>query len=820
MRLDRLEIAGFMRFREPAVLDLREMPPGLIAILGGNGEGKTRLLDGPLAGLYGPGAQNNGFPSRPGPLVSYATTRDAYIETLWDIEGVGTYRSRVNVDGTRRESDAVLEQILPDGTHRPLNENGLVKTYRDAVARVFPSRRQVLASAFAAQNREGGFAALDQKGRLDLFTEMLDLRHLEDMGATAKRCAAACEKAVTALTTTIAALERDASEDQLTVARAAEAAARIALQAEEWRGPALVAAAAETEQRRAAAAAEVERQAVAGAAAEAVERMVQGFEHGLAQLDRTEQQVTDTAARDRLEAQDRRDAVRVALEKRRLATESRLDALRKDRMERIRGNAHLYANADKVRAAAAAVATANETAAAAADQERLLLQTLDGQRAILDTARAEWRAATKAQDLLAVAEQQTAVIATVPFGDRCAEAQCQFLTLATAAQETIPALRLTAATVPACAARVEGLEAEQGDTERQLAATRAELAAARQILADDTWAKYAADLGHIEERIEQYKAEIATAESEAEQADADRVTEQALAEVALAAALAGIQARLDAHLTRIATDRVTTRRQLQDAQADLQAAQAARAATITAREALATATAAARAAQDALARHGLDEARLDAAWTVAARGVAQVEAARARLAGLAERQRAAEDEWLVWRLLTQALGRDGLPKLEIDAAGPTISQLVGDLLAVGYGARFAVELTTQVERADKKGLKDEFAIRIFDNAYGGERDLSDLSGGERVVVEEALRAGILLFHNARQRRPIRTCWRDETTGALDPENVPRYVAMLRRMHALGGFRHTLFVTHSEAAAELADTVIRVAHGIPQIDRAA
>jgi ABC-type lipoprotein export system ATPase subunit len=87
------------------------------------------------------------------------------------------------------------------------------------------------------------------------------------------------------------------------------------------------------------------------------------------------------------------------------------------------------------------------------------------------------------------------------------------------------------------------------------------------------------------------------------------------------------------------------------------------------------------------------------------------------------------------------------------------------------------------------------------------------------VVEEALRAGILLFNNSRnQSFQIRTCWRDETTGALDPDNVPRYVAMLRRMHQLGGFVHTLFVTHSEAAAQLADTVIRVKDGVPVMER--
>jgi len=210
---------------------------------------------------------------------------------------------------------------------------------------------------------------------------------------------------------------------------------------------------------------------------------------------------------------------------------------------------------------------------------------------------------------------------------------------------------------------------------------------------------------------------------------------------------------------------------------------------------------------------------MEQAHLAAARAAWQARAAE--LSAVTTRLLAVDDRWLAWRTLAQALGRDGLPKLEIDAAGPTVSQITNDLLTVGFGTRFMLDVTTQVARADGKGLKEEFTIRVLDNAYGGEsRDIGDLSGGERVVVEEALRAGILLFNNSRRSRPILTCWRDETTGALDPENVPRYVAMLRRMHQLGEFRHTLFVTHSEAAASLADTVIRVQAGMPTIERVA
>src|SRR5690348_17438264 len=56
--------------------------------------------------------------------------------------------------------------------------------------------------------------------------------------------------------------------------------------------------------------------------------------------------------------------------------------------------------------------------------------------------------------------------------------------------------------------------------------------------------------------------------------------------------------------------------------------------------------------------------------------------------------------------------------------------------------------------------------------------------------------------------PVRTCWRDETTGALDPENATRYLAMLRKVQELGGFAHVLFISHNPDAAAQADAQIQ------------
>lgn len=107
------------------------------------------------------------------------------------------------------------------------------------------------------------------------------------------------------------------------------------------------------------------------------------------------------------------------------------------------------------------------------------------------------------------------------------------------------------------------------------------------------------------------------------------------------------------------------------------------------------------------------------------------EARRMERDGLTARIETLTDEQVEWNLLTKALGRDGLQTLEIDAAGPTVSHYTNELLSVCFGSRFSVDLVTQEAKADGKGFKESFQIKVYDNERGGAaRDLGDLSGGE------------------------------------------------------------------------------------------
>ena len=192
----------------------------------------------------------------------------------------------------------------------------------------------------------------------------------------------------------------------------------------------------------------------------------------------------------------------------------------------------------------------------------------------------------------------------------------------------------------------------------------------------------------------------------------------------------------------------------------------------------------------------------------------QVRALESKLSDLEQRGAAVahiERELGDWLLLEQALGKDGVQALEIDAAGPEVARLTNELLDATYGPRFSIAFETLREKKSKPGeFSEAFDVRVFDG--GAERAVEALSGGERVVVGEAVGLAISIFNARKSGVRWRTIFRDETAGALDPENASRYVAMLRKALALGGFEQCVFIAHLPAVYEAADVQLYVVDG--------
>lgn len=171
-----------------------------------------------------------------------------------------------------------------------------------------------------------------------------------------------------------------------------------------------------------------------------------------------------------------------------------------------------------------------------------------------------------------------------------------------------------------------------------------------------------------------------------------------------------------------------------------------------------------------------------------------------------ERTRVAREaeEWL---LVARGLGPDGVQALEIDNAGPSVSAIANDLLASCYGPRFSLELVTTKPTKDGAKMREVFEVRFIDAE--AQRSGSQGSGGETVILDEALSLSLATFNRLHCGHDLRTLWRDETAGALSPANALAYLQMLRRAREVGAFHQVWFIAHQPELWQGADGVVRL-----------
>lgn len=772
MKLTKLSLRGLLRFTDRVDLDFTGMPEGLIAITGDNGSGKTALLEAPLAALY------RQFPSREKGLVDYVSgPTKGMVEASFELApGEPPLTAQIWVHAKNRQSEALLTQ-----GGKELND-GKVSTYDAWVAEQLPSLSVLLASAFSAQDRRGSFAKLDRAGRKSLFSELLGLERYDTMAQAARTAAQALTSRLDASTAkeealveldegqTVSGLQRALEEQEALEARGIQQRDRLQQALADARSQ-VVELEATCRERRAAA----ERR---------------GALKGDIAADEGELEAAEAAMR----AQEERSTQQLDAE--RAVFEESTAAHRAD-MERHQA---LLTRKEEVTAGVKA-------AAAHADALRLATQKLAAAEGEVKTftERAHKQELARVQrrqriDQLADLKRRAGNVTTVPCGGTGTYAGCHYLQ---DAQEAVAQL------LPLEAQVME--EANQDEVDQVVIAS---LLGARAYLKDcrEAFKSHdATDWSHA------YADAAALDAAEANREAAERGIQNAQARWDTYTkdweATKQKEAQLfDAKLHRIEEAMAAHHREL-DALADAETIPPVDS-LLAAREAEIAADSALYVAMQAV---GTACARVETLKNDMHKFIKRSKEIK-RLRDLASADRA---EVADWQFLATALGRTGLPIFEIDAAGPTVSAICNDLLQASFGGRFSVALTTQTEKKTKgkdgSTMKEVFTIDITDAERPGTiRDLTDLSGGEQIIVDEALKAALAVFCNRQSDHPIRTCWRDETTGPLDAENSDRYISMLRRLLTLGDFSHILYITHSADAAALADTHIHVANGGVQV----
>lgn len=786
MRLESVRIRSLGAHRDIAV-DLAQLGGPIVAVVGPNGAGKSTLLE-----LALPGACYRSTPTR-GSLADLATARDALLESRI-VYGRHAYTLRHVVDGVSGKGEAAVF----DETGAPVLPDSKVRSFDQWAARALPAPEVMFAALFGVQGSAGflGMRAAERKGVLLRALGVERLERLADGARERQREAKAALSTLAARITdaragsvSVAQAERELEHAQRAAAGAAKALADVRAELEHaeaaWR--------AYEEARRAHEAVEAERAKLTAelAAKRAqladTERRIANNRAVLAEAEAIREAVA-TAERLRAELAE----LDVELGRRRAAAERHAEAAK-------RARAAAKAAKERAERAAAraqegpAIKRAQEAIPAAHEALRVAAEAVDGAEAELERLRGE-RVAGVEERITSLREGLAWI--------RDAEGE--------------PAQRLRSQAGGSLAAddlavrQAEELPAAIVTVQGQLQGLRAELDAKRRALAE--LERMAARAPEIEAAAREVSAatqdeELALEEAEREEAARNGLVPHELEEqrgrrvLALEqtrgmAAQAEPLARAEARLAELEPQAEAARAEIARLEAELEALPAAAPFGMAPPD-----TGLLR--QRANAAEATDR-RAHSDLAVAEQRLEQARATAARLAELeAERERA-ESELADWTRLAADLGRDGLQAAEIDAAGPELTELVNDLLHSCFGPRWAVAIETTRMSADGRRQLEGLEVRVIDTLRGREAEASTFSGGERVILGEAVSLALSMLACRRAGLDGITLVRDESGAALSPENARAYVAMLRRAAQIVRADRVLVVSHSPEVVELAD----------------
>jgi exonuclease SbcC len=868
LRINKITLKGFTTFCEEQSLDLAAMGPGLIAFAGPNGAGKTTLLESIPGGIY------RQSPSR-GNVADLATARDAQIELIGengspftirlDVDNHSGKSEAVFLDGAGdpmagpkvRDFDRLIAEKFPS-YNVYLAAAFACQTGAGSLLRMErKDRRDLFGKLLGLDRLEDLATAARERGRQaesDLVASRAALEAIKngagDVKGLESSLAEAQEKAEIAKTAQKAAADRFraawAERDRLTAAldeyKKAELAAREAQRKA-------------TEAREALTALEAQENALAPILGKAKEiraeaEAIRAAESGLIVLEGKAR----TAAEEATRAKSRADeAVKKAENARRAESElqRKIVALKSILQEgpEIRKQAarlqDLMAERDRIREDGETAALMEREAVEEANIAGRAVIHADqafsnaeraGNEAALSKAQAEKR--------IALARQSTG---SVPCSGSLSDDERRSCQALNGHFRTIEGAEKELAAIAADESeRTERLRIARRESEKWTLESARTKAALKK--ATDQTEKIRISFRAIKEQVDQLQAKDRTSQLERAEAEAgalkpsfEQATKAAAEtnEEARNAAQAAGDAEAAAQEIRFQltqsksslSNRVNRLPELEKAEREAAALQgrleSARPAAIAAAEEAARTRAAVVVVDEEKSLDigaELEDADSDeqAAIHTANTAVYNATLIEADLNAAREAQRKAEEltakmapleqDASDYRFLARGLGREGVQALELDAAGPQVSTLANELLADAYGSRFQIRFETQAAKADGKGVKETFDIVVVDNERGREGNGEDLSGGEKVIVGEALGLAVGIFHAQAAGVSLGTVVRDETVGALDPENGERYLSMLRAFLRVGKVHQLLFVAHNSPLLDLADKIVRVENG--------
>ena len=758
--------------RADVEIDLSRFHSGLIALVGPNGSGKTTILDNLHPYLM--------LASRPGSLVNHFALTDSVRDLTFELKGK-TYRSLICIDPSRSRIEPTLY-----GDGQPLND-GRVSSYKEILHELLGSPDLFFKSLFAPQAGVG-FGDLSPAERKDLFFELLDLRFYEIARESAKIKCSSLEHSLETSKELIRQSSRELQHREELQAKAEEArsnldAIRTAIDRIEAELIRLDLAIADTERKLQAYEHVVsEREALERASRQLRAKQGAATEEHLTRSSQLEEKRSHIERE--MEHYDQivlqRDAI--------LRHCSDLEALRR----RLKAHETRQRESEEIGRQATAAQVAHQTQLQDHTRRvRELERAYDGLKVRLD----QWDHQIKSDREKCVrevkeAEEEAQLLHDVPCQSlKHIATCCLLLRRAYNARDEADALRRRATYLLTLSYRKECGYSAFEDEVRE-AHKRLKVATLNTPSFDPRpFQKKKEAVGYDPHLHEQCVGEVQRFASEGWESRAQelQIAEKVLAE--RRELLAEVIHQLHNEQERYESDQKAL-----DAEAEHLRGEIERLAAVASPPDNAELKGQSSKLRAELAARRQLEQRCVA-------DVARVEASLQRLdqveLDVKTKENVVRQESRLlrdWKLLLRACSKDGIPALELDAAGPGVSRIANRLLSSAFDTRFQIAFETLKPSKDSSRQLETFSIRVL--GPGGERDIADLSGGERVWIERSLAEAIAIYQSEMSGREYLSSFQDEADGALDPENRERYLAMLKESFQLGRRYYAFVVTQS------------------------
>jgi DNA repair exonuclease SbcCD ATPase subunit len=147
-----------------------------------------------------------------------------------------------------------------------------------------------------------------------------------------------------------------------------------------------------------------------------------------------------------------------------------------------------------------------------------------------------------------------------------------------------------------------------------------------------------------------------------------------------------------------------------------------------------------------------------------------------------------------WQKIETAFSRVGIQIFKIEAAAPSITEEADKILAT-FKKDYRLKIRTT--RLGTEGQQIEcFEIKVLTDK--GEKKVENLSGGQAIWVDTALRIALSIFRSkVNSQHRFMTRFYDEKDGALTTDMAWAYYQAIMAGHDASGCHHTLFVSHRD-----------------------